>query len=149
MKQTLTFKVDIQAPRKVVWDTMLGADTYTKWAAPFYEGSYFKGSWDEGAKIQFLAPSGDGMSSVIVKNTPHEFISIKHLGQIAQGVEDTTSDKVRAWAPAFENYTFTDANGGTRVTVSLDTAPEWIDYMNETFPKALNVLKELCEQQRA
>lgn len=27
---------------------------------------------------------------------------------IESGVEDTTSEKVRAWAPAYENYRFSD-----------------------------------------
>jgi hypothetical protein len=148
MKQTVTFDVSINAPRRVVWDTMLGDEGYKKWTAPFCEGSYFKGSWDEGAKIQFLAPSGDGMSSVIAENKPLERVSIKHLGEVAQGVEDTTSDKVREWAPAFENYAFADASGGTVLTITLDTLPSYVDYMNETYPKALGILKDLCEGNR-
>jgi len=79
-------------------------------------------------------------------NTPYEFVSIRHLGMIEQGVEDTTSEKVRAWAPAHENYRFADTPGGCRVVVTLDTAPEWEQYMLDTYPKALARLKEMCEQ---
>jgi uncharacterized protein YndB with AHSA1/START domain len=53
MNKTLTFSVSIQAPRRLVWDTMLGAETYKAWTAAFCEGSSFTGSWDEGSKIQF------------------------------------------------------------------------------------------------
>jgi hypothetical protein len=36
--------------------------------------------------------------------------------------------------------------GGCRVTVTLDTIPEYEQYMLDTFPKALGLLKRLCEQ---
>jgi hypothetical protein len=36
--------------------------------------------------------------------------------------------------------------GTTTVTVDLDTTEDFIDYMNETYPKALDKLKELCEK---
>lgn len=72
-------------------------------------------------------------------------LSIKHLGEVSAGVEDTTSAKVLAWAPAYENYSFLETDGSTEVNVSLDTLPEHEVYMNETFPKALVLLKNLCE----
>ena len=144
--KTLTFEIAINAPRAVAWTSMLGAESYKAWTSQFCEGSYFVGSWDKGAKIQFLAPSGDGMSAVIAENTLHEYVSIRHIGMIENGVEDTTSEKVRAWAPAYENYRFVDAPGGCRVIVTLDTASEWEQYMLDTYPKALARLKELCER---
>ena len=146
MKKTLSFTVSIAAPRQVVWDTMLGPEGYEAWTAVFAEGSCFKGSWDEGSKIQFLGPDGDGMTAEIAKNRPLEFISIRHLGEISKGVEDTSSEKVKAWAPAYENYTFAETPGGSTVTVSLDTVAEYEKFMLDTYPKALAVLKDLCEQ---
>jgi hypothetical protein len=144
--KTLTFETTIRAPRPVVWATMLGPEGYKAWTAAFCEGSHYVGSWDEGAKILFLGPSGDGMTAVIAENRPNEFVSIRHLGVIENGVEDTTSEKVRAWTPAYENYRFADAPGGCAVTVTLDTAPEYEAFMLETFPKALALLKGLCER---
>jgi len=144
--KTLTFETTINAPRQQVWDTMLGPETYKTWTAAFCEGSYFEGAWDEGAKIRFLGPTGDGMSAVIAENRRHEFVSIRHIGMIEKGVEDTTSEKVRAWTPAYENYRFADAAEGCRLTVTLDTAPEWEQYMQDTFPKALALLKSICER---
>jgi uncharacterized protein YndB with AHSA1/START domain len=146
MKKTLTFTVSIAAPRQLVWETMLGPEGYTAWTSAFADGCYFAGSWDEGSKIQFLAPGGDGMTAVIAQNRPYEFISIRHLGEIRDGVEDTTSEKVKAWAPAYENYEFADTEGGSTVTVSLDTVPEYEQSMLDTYPKALGLLKELCER---
>ena len=144
--KTLTFDISIKAPKRRVWETMLGDESYRIWTSPFCEGSYFSGSWEKGSKMQFLAPGGDGMTSVIAENKPYEFVSIRHLGEISKGVEDTTSEKVKAWAPAYENYSFTEGAGETTVSVSLDTLPEYEQYMLETYPKALNLLRELCER---
>ena len=124
--KTLTFEIAINAPRAVVWTNMLGAETYKVWTSPFCEGTYFVGSWDKGARIHFLAPSGDGMVAVIAENTPHEYVSIRHIGMIENGVEDTTS--------------------GCRVIVTLDAAAQYEQFMRDTYPKALARLKELCEQ---
>lgn len=143
--KTLTFNITIQAPRAAVWSTMLDPAGYEAWTAPFCEGSRYVGSWDEGAAIRFVAPSGDGMTAVIAENRLHEFVSIRHLGMIENGVEDTTSDKVRAWAPAYETYHFADVPGGCALTVTLDTMPEYEAYMLDTYPKALARLKALCE----
>ena len=145
MLKTLNFEIDIHAPRARVWDAMLGPETYKAWTAAFCEGSYYEGSWDQGAKIRFLGPSGDGMVAEIAENQPRQFVSIRHLGTIEQGVEDTTSEKVRAWTPAYENYRFTDLPDGCRVTVTLDTVADYEQFMRDTFPKALALLKQLCE----
>lgn len=143
--KTLTFEISIDAPIAQVWDGMLGAETYKLWTAPFCEGSYYVGSWEQGASIRFLSPSGDGMIAVIAENRPHEYVSIRHIGMIVDGKEDTTSEKVRAWTPAHENYRFTATPTGCHFTVTLDTIAEYEQYMTETYPKALARLKQLCE----
>jgi len=49
------------------------------------------------------------------------------------------------WANGLENYTFEENNGTTTITVDFDCTEEFLDYMNETYPKALDKLKEICE----
>jgi len=141
----LEYSIVVAADRKTTWETMLGSETYKVWTAPFCEGSYFEGSWELGQKILFLSPGGSGMSSVIDENKRHEFISIKHIGFIKDGVEDTTSEALKNWAPAFEKYWFVETPLGTEIRVSLDVEENWADCMNAAWPKALETLKELCE----
>ncbi|HEX5685844.1 MAG TPA: hypothetical protein VFY73_17610 [Ideonella sp.] len=85
------------------------------------------------------------MTSEIAENRPNEFVSIRHLGYIADdGVEDTSSEAIRALAPAYENYTFTATPQGTKLTVDQDMAADF-EGMGEAWPKALETLKALCE----
>lgn len=143
--QRLNFTIHIAAPVARVWDTMLELETYRDWTTAFSEGSTYEGSWAQGDRIRFLAPSGDGMLAEIAENRRHAFISIRHLGVIADGVEDTTSDAVKAWAPAHENYRFTPEGSGTRLDIEQEIMAEYAAMMNEMWPKALARLKALCE----
>lgn len=151
--QKIHFSIQINAPKEKVWDTMLQDATYRVWTEPFNPGSYYQGSWEEGSEIRFLGcdddgnPNAGGMFSRIKENRLHEFISIEHIGMIdGEGNIDTTSEMVKKWTPAFENYTFNEVDGVTEVLVDLDVADEHKNMFDESWPKALQVLKELSEK---
>jgi uncharacterized protein YndB with AHSA1/START domain len=135
----------IQAPPAVVWEVLQDPETYRAWTAAFCEGSTFEGSWAQGERIRFLAPNGSGMVAEIAENRPHERLSIKLLGTLEGGREDLDSPAVRAWAPAFETYTFTPVAGGTELRVDQDTSPEAEPFLRAAWPKALDRLKALAE----
>jgi uncharacterized protein YndB with AHSA1/START domain len=139
----LQFSIDIAAPAQRVWDTMLQPATYREWTAAFCPGSYYEGSWEEGAAIRFLAPSGDGMHSRIAASRPHRFVSIQHLGEIAGGVDKPAGDQ---WRDAFENYTLTERDGATHLEIAMDVAPDFEAFMQQTWPQALARLKALAER---
>lgn len=152
--QKLRESILIDAPREKVWDMMLGEATYREWTTPFSEGSYYIGSFEEGADIRFLGPDQEnpesgkemGMVSKVRESRRPEFVSVEHLGFIKDGVEDFTSDEVKKWTPAFENYTFNEKDNGTEVVVELDTPDEYHQMMKDMWPKALQKLKEICER---
>jgi hypothetical protein len=149
--EKLHFSTFIDAPRQKVWRTMLDDAPYREWTRAFSEGSHYIGSWEKGSEIRFLGPDPEtgeegGMYSRIKENRQDEFISVEHLGIIKNGVVDTTSDEVKKWTPAFENYTFRDKDGGTEVSVDMDVDDTYKAMFEETWPKALNSLKELAEK---
>jgi hypothetical protein len=149
----LQFKVSIHAPVSKVYDCMLGIhskSTYEQWTSLFNPTSTYEGSWDKGNKILFIGVDEEGqkggMVSKIVENTPNQFVSIQHYGLLKVGEEITEGPEVEKWANGLENYTFDENKGTTTVTVDLDTSEDFVDYMNENYPKALDKLKELCEK---
>ena len=132
---------------------MLGINsksTYEHWTSMFNPTSTYEGSWDKGSKMLFVGvdEKGEkgGMVSRIVENIPNQFVSTQHYGLLQAGKEITEGPEVEQWANGFENYTFEENNETTTVTVDLDTTEDFVDYMNETYPKALGKLKEICEQ---
>lgn len=151
--EKLQFKVSINAPATKIYDCMLGINnksTYEQWTALFNPTSTYEGSWNKGNKILFIGvdEKGEkgGMVSKIAENIPCQFVSIQHYGLLKADMEITEGPEVEKWANGFENYTFEENNAITTVIVDLDTSEDFLDYMNEAYPKALDKLKELCEK---
>ena len=150
--QNMHFEITIKASVETVYKTMLEDKTYTEWTSEFNPTSHFKGSWEKGSKILFLGTDGDGnqggMVSRIRENIPNRFVSIEHLGIVEDGKEIYSGQKVEEWAGALENYTFTEIEGDTLlgVDLDLDVADECRTYFAETWPKALDKLKSICEK---
>lgn len=143
--ERLIYHVTIDAPREKVWQVLWGEDTYPKWTSVFGEGSRAETDWQEGSKVLFLAASGDGMVSRVVANRPNEFMSFEHLGELRGGVEDTTSDRVKAWAGCLENYWLETVDGKTNLRIETDVEAEWKAHLEEMWPTAVQAIKQLSE----
>jgi uncharacterized protein YndB with AHSA1/START domain len=141
----LTFATTINAPKALVWRTMLDDKTYRKWTSAFQEGSYAETDWKPGSKALFLAPDGSGMVSRVAEHRPNEYLSLEHLGVVKNGVEDTTSAEVKQWAGARENYTLLENGGHVTLKIDMDTSDEHRKFFEDTWPKALAILKDLSE----
>ena len=124
--------------------------TYEQWTAMFNPTSTYEGGWNKGDKILFTGTDEKGekggMVSEIHENIPNRFVSIRHYGIVKANNEITEGPEVEKWANGFENYIFEETNGTTTVTVKLDVTDDLLDYMNQTYSKALDKLKEICEK---
>ena len=153
--QKLHFSIQINAPREKVWKTMLDDKTYRVWTVPFNSSgsgeSWFEGDWSKGSDIKFVGPDKSGklggMIAKVEENKPNEFISLKHFGIIGEdGKVEINSEESKKWAPAMENYTFKNADEGTELSIDVDCADEYLNFFNESWPKALVILKEISEK---
>ncbi len=148
MLQTLNFTITINAPVSKVRSTMLDHPTYEERTAVFtewteYEGWTYEWSRDQGSEIKFLDGQWSGMLAKIAENRLHDYVSIQHLGMIGENNTVTMFE----WS-SFENYTFTKIDDTTtKVDVEMTAMPdERVPMFNDTRPKALTVLKSLCER---
>ena len=148
--EKLHFVTKIDAPAAVVWNAMLGDETYREWTNEFNPGSYFEGGWEQGDIIRFLGPDENGeiggMLGRIVANIPNEFVSIEYYGLVANGVDDTTSEAVKELVGTHESYTLSEAGGVTTVEIELDIEDAYVEMFNEMWPRALAKLKEIVER---
>jgi hypothetical protein len=140
------FKTTINAPREKVWDILWDDATYRQWTSAFSEGSRAETDWKKGSKVLFLDGTGQGMAATIADNKPNEFMSIKHLGVVKDGVEDYDSPEVKAWAGALENYTLKTVNGKTELIIDMDITEDYAEMFAQMWPKALDKVKELAEK---
>ena len=148
--EKLHFNISIHAPARSIWKTITDPNLYKKWSKEFTSTSHYEGGWKKGDKIRFLAINKEGktegMVSEIAESVFPSLISIRHLGYISDGEEDTTSEAVTSWAPAYENYTIKEINANeTLFEVEMDVEDSYVTMMKEMWPRALKALKETSE----
>ncbi len=144
--QKLDFKINIQASAAKVWQVLWTDALYRKWTNVFHEGSYAVSDFQQGSKVLFLGPDGGGMYSEVTVCKPKEEMSFTHLGMVKDFKELPLDEETKKWSGGMERYFLTEENGTTLLHISLDSVEEFKDYFNETFPKAINTIKELAEQ---
>jgi hypothetical protein len=148
--QKLRFTITIKTPRPAIWAAITEDAKYRRWAAKFHVGTWFEGGWHQGDAIRFLAidtaGKTQGMMSEIAESIYPSFISIRHIGQIKDGIEDTSSKEVLAWAPSFENYTIRQIDDHTsNLIIELEADESYEEMFNDLWPRALTVIRDICE----
>jgi hypothetical protein len=142
MKQ-LHFSIAIQAPKARVHQLMLADKTYREWTSAFAEGSCYHGSWDKGSQILFgNADPNLGLKVRVSEHKPAEFISLEWLE-----FKQEASHAAQPLPGGIENYRYSEIDGKTTLQVELKGVPdEWTEYLEGSWPQALNKLKEICER---
>lgn len=147
--EMLHFEILIDSPPEKVYNTMINKTGYSEWTSAFNPTSRYEGTWEKGSKILFIGDAEDGsmggMVSRIKENIPFRFISIEHLGIVDHGREVLCGPEVDQWAGSEENYTFTDQQGKTLLSIDVDCVEEYRSYFMNTWPEALQRLKSICE----
>lgn len=145
----LTFSIDINAPKEKVWYSLWDDENYEEWTSAFCEGSFTISDWNEGSKIYFLDPNGNGMNSKITIKKPFETMLFSHYGELKNFEELPLTEETKAWSGSEERYDLSEKNGVTTVSATVDVVEKYFDYFNEVFPKALEKLKAIAESNEA
>jgi len=146
--KTLQFTKEIKAPAQKIWDTLWNETTYPQWTDAFNPNgdSFMKSDWEVGGRTLFLDGNGNGMVSTIKsKNEPYDIV-FEHRGEIVDGKEDTSSEKVKDFAGSLEEYHLTENQGSVTLKASVQVDEEWEEAMTEGFTKGLEIVKNLSEQ---
>ena len=140
--ERLTYKIKINAAPEKIWTVLWSEMTYRQWTAAFTEGSFYQGNLQEGSIVKFLDPNNNGMYSRVEKNIPNKEIKFLHLGEIYEGVEAPQD-----WGEATESYILEETDNGTILKSEIQTPAEFKSFFEEKFPKALEVIKNLSQNQ--
>jgi hypothetical protein len=144
--ETLEFTINIKATKEKVWSVLWTDETYRKWTAAFCEGSYAVSDWNEGDKIHFMSPNGEGMNSIIETKVLNEYMAFKHIGEIKDFKELPIDEETKKWSGAMETYRLTPDDEFTNLVAQVDVVEKYIDYFKEAFPNGLEVVKQLSEE---
>lgn len=141
----LEFSVDISADKMTIWDALWANSNYRDWASVFFEGSYMVAdNLEEGGKVHFLGPDQNGIYSIIEKHVPAKTIQFKHLGTVVDAKEQTPDEESKKWSGATESYSISEENNSCILSVEIDVMDEHLEFMQNTFPLALEKIKKAC-----
>lgn len=139
----MQFKIEINAPRKKVWQTLWQDESLRDWSGIVDPGTYMVGELKQGATVQFNSAEGYGVTSLVAELVPGEFILFKHQADTQDSGKNNRDDQ---WTGGQESYKLTENNGVTVLEMSLDVPPELEKIMSASYPKALGRVKELSER---
>ncbi len=142
--QNLQFSTTINASRETVWHTLWDDRTFRDWAGIIDEGTYLKGELKEGNEVQFIsAVNGYGVTSLVEKLIPNEFISMKHKADTKDSGEAL---REKEWTGGGETYSLVEHDGVTTLTYASDIPAGMEELFEERIPKALERIKVLAEK---
>lgn len=140
----MQFQVEINAPKEKVWGTLWQDETFRQWASIIDPETYMVGELKEGNEVQFIsAASGYGVTSLVAKLVPAEFLLLKHR---ADTQETGKQERDNQWTGGEESYSLVEKDGVTTLTVAFDVPPELEEEFRVSYPKALERVKELAER---
>jgi len=141
----LEYSIEIKATPEKIWNTLWDDTTYRKWVSVFHEGTYYVTDWKKGSSVQFLNLDGNGVYGLIHENIPYQFLSIHHLGEVKNHINQPIEDS--NYSDVFENYTLLEIDNNTyKLVIQLTNFEAYQSYFDQTFPLALDKVKELAEQ---
>lgn len=145
---TEVFTIAIRASVTEIWAVLWGDQSYSQWTSVFCEGSYIKTNWDEGSSAQFLSPNGEGMDSIILEKKENEYIAFKHISEIRNFEVQPIDEATKEWSGAMETYRLIPKGDFVVLEVKMDILDKYLDYFQTAFPKGLEKVKELVEQNK-
>ncbi len=141
----MQFRVEINASKERVWDTLWQDKTLRQWAGIIDPGTHMVGGLKEGNEIQFISGNGYGVTSLVEKLVPGEFALLRHS---ADTQDEGKRERAQQWTGGKESYSLTEKDGTTTLTFVCDVPPELEKYFKVTYPKALERVKVLSERNK-
>ncbi len=139
--QRMQFLIEIKSPKEMVWKTLWEDKTFRDWSSFIDEGMYMTGDLKEGNEVQFISPSGEGVTSLVDNLIVNEFVSFRHMTDTQDG-----GKREKEWTGGTESYSLTENSGVTVLTVELDIPSGQEETFKVRLPKALERVKILAEK---
>ncbi len=138
----LEYTTHINATPERIWNTLWDPESYKKWASVMNDGARYEGNFEERSIISLYDAKNNGMYNFIEKNIANRELTMQHKGWIYDGVHDD-----QGWEDSRETYLLTEKDGGTELKISVNSLDEFEDFFNSNYPKVMQKVKELAEQE--
>ena len=147
MSTAFSGEIVINAPRQKTWKVVTSADCFSKWVSVFQgDNVHFEGEFSEGNIIRFLDAAGDGVIAKVLEYREAERVEWEFVGVLLKGSENYTDEpETEGWRGLRESFALSGCNGGILLSVMSECPDGYSEYMNKTWPLALEKIKQLAE----
>lgn len=97
----MQFSIEIRATKERVWDTLWQDETLRDWAGIIDPGTHMVGDLKEGNEVQYISGNGYGVTSLVEKLTPGEFLLLRHQ---VDTQESGQQERDKQWTGGAESY---------------------------------------------
>lgn len=145
--EKLKYEITVHADPERVWETLISEESFATWSEPFSPDSQFIGKWGKGNKIKFIAHGKGGTVAEIRKFEPYKLIDAVHVATIDKdGNEEATGPMTEHWIGTRETYHLDKIKDETKLTVEMETHPDFKPMFENSWPEALKKVRELAEK---
>ncbi len=145
----LQFEITINAPCNVVYNSIIDAQYFEEWTAPFSPTSRLKGNWEKDSLMRFLSTEENnnicGMICNVKENIPNQFLSLEYIGTINENKDIFDGKEVKEFKGGLENYTFTSIGEKTHLQIDTDSLDIHVEYFLKMWPIGLEKIKNISE----
>ena len=146
----LNYTIEINAKPEEVFRAISAPESFQKWSSVFSPTSRYKGEWKEGAEVEFQTTEENGevcgLLTLIKAFVPYEYISIEYCAVVQNGEIIRSGPMVDPMKGGQENYRLTPKGQATILEVESDAMPDFEDFFEENWPKALDLIAQLAEK---
>lgn len=141
--EELQFAINIHASKQDIWRVLWSDVTFRLWAGIIDPGTYMVGELEEGHTVQFISSeNGYGVTSLVEKVAPNEYLLLRHRADTqSTGLELREEE----WTGGSETYLLEEKGDKVHLTVTFDVPSEQKRHFEQTYPLALEKVKELAE----
>ncbi|RYX79332.1 hypothetical protein EON76_01255 [bacterium] len=139
----MQYLVDIRASKAVVWGILWHDQTFRQWAGVIDPETYMVGELKQGSEVQFIsAHGGYGVTSMVETLIDNEYLVLRHS---ADTQDEGAREREKEWTGGREVFLLTEKDGVTTLSVIFDVPLSMEAYFTLTYPKVLDVVKKLAE----
>lgn len=143
--QKQIFEIEIEAPRKHVWNKMWEKYSFSKWQS--YDDIHIslEGTLEAGKTVHIIDQEGNGYFSDVLFVKKGQLLVLSHIGLVAQGNELDATAATDFWTGIMETYQLIDNGEHVKIVVERDSTADNKANDNKAISAKLEKLKFLCE----
>jgi uncharacterized protein YndB with AHSA1/START domain len=146
MTELIKKSVEINAPKKKVWDVLLNPKFINTWTSEFSEGSHVEAHWSVGGTVLYKDKNGYGLKGKVTDNKPNELLRVEYEAVLRAGVEDYESSEFENWKGCSDTYLLSEKNVVTHLSIESTVPTDYFESFSSLWDKALNKIRELSEK---